>query len=167
MSTIDRRVLLGTIAVAGAATAASAQQTLEMSELRKEAEIACLYHCDFGDTQRFSQMITNINNHYSAYDTNPFALELAIVAHGQGVKFFLQDLAGTSWKDDDAALKLFPQIEGQAKNGLQVYLCDITFQRLKLDRSKVHKADWIRFVPSGVASVAALQAKGYAYLKVG
>jgi intracellular sulfur oxidation DsrE/DsrF family protein len=63
--------------------------------------------------------------------------------------------------------KIFPTIDAQAKNGLKVYLCNITFERQKIDRSKVRKADWIRFVPSGVATVAAMQAAGFAYLKVG
>ena len=98
---------------------------------------------------------------------DPFALQLAIVAHGAGVKFFFENLEDTSWRDEVMVPKIFPTIEAQAKNGLRVYLCDITFARQKLDRTKVHKADWIQFVPSGVATVADLQSKGFAYLKVG
>lgn len=176
MTDINRRALIGTIAVAGAGMAASgalapahaqAPAILPVFDIKKEADVACLYHCDFGDAPRFVQMMTNISNHYSAVDADPFALQLALVAHGAGVKFFMEDLEGTSWRDEIMVPKIFPNIEAQAKNGLKVYLCNITFERQKLDRSKVRKADWIRFVPSGVATVGALQSKGFAYLKIG
>ncbi len=62
---------------------------------------------------------------------------------------------------------LFERVTALAKNGLKVHLCEITFQRLKLDKAKVKDAPFISFVPSGVATVAALQSKGFAYLKVG
>ncbi len=112
-------------------------------------------------------MITNISNHYSAYGADPFDLQLALVVHGPGVKFFLESLEDTNWRDEFMVPKIFPSIESQAKNGLKVYVCSITFERLKLDRTRVRKADWISFVPSGVATVAALQSKGFAYLKIG
>ena len=177
MTEVDRRALIGTLALAGAGVAASTAsgQTptaggptiLPLADLKKEADTACLYHCDFGNPPRFVQMITNISNHYSAYGADPFALQIAMVVHGQGVKFFLESLEDTNWRDEIMVPKIFGAIEGQAKNGLKVYLCNITFERLKLNRNLVRKADWIRFVPSGVATVAALQGKGFAYLKVG
>jgi intracellular sulfur oxidation DsrE/DsrF family protein len=172
MVEVDRRAIVGAMALVSAgaiASGASAQAPaiLPLSEIKKEADVACLYHCDFGDAPRFVQMITNISNHYSVVSADPFALQLALVVHGAGVKFFFENLEDTNWRDEIMVPKIFPTIEAQAKNGLKVYLCDITFQRQKLDRSKVRKADWIRFVPSGVATVAALQAKGFAYLKVG
>jgi intracellular sulfur oxidation DsrE/DsrF family protein len=172
MTDVNRRALIGTIAAAGAGLAASGAMAqgpaiLPMSDIKKEADAACLYHCDFGDAPRFVQMMTNISNHYSAVGADPFALQLALVAHGAGVKFFLDDLEGTNWRDEIMVPKIFPTIEAQAQNGLKVYLCNITFERLKLDRARVRKADWIRFVPSGVATVGALQSKGFAYLKIG
>ena len=30
---------------------------------KKDTDVACLYHCDFGDPQRFSQMLQNMHNH--------------------------------------------------------------------------------------------------------
>jgi intracellular sulfur oxidation DsrE/DsrF family protein len=172
MVEVDRRALMGAMALVSAgaiASEASAQAPaiLPLSEIKKEADVACLYHCDFGDAPRFVQMITNISNHYSVVSADPFALQLALIVHGAGVKFFIENLEDTIWRDEIMVPKIFPTIDAQAQNGLKVYLCDITFQRQKLDRTKVRKADWIRFVPSGVATVAALQAKGFAYLKVG
>ncbi|AVO45090.1 DsrE family protein [Phreatobacter cathodiphilus] len=169
MPDIDRRILIGGAALATAAATAPAGATpmLQFSDLKKEADVACLYHCDFGDPPRFVQMLTNIGNHFSAYGADPFAIQLVVVAHGAGVKFFLETLEGTSWRDEAMVPQIFDRVALQAKNGLKVHLCDITFQRLNLDRSKVRKADFISFVPSGVATVAALQAKGFAYLKIG
>lgn len=172
MTQIDRRAVLGGIALAGGALAAgnvqAAPTILAMNDLKKEAEVACLYHCDFGDVARFGQMLTNIGNHYSAYGADPFAVQIAVVAHGGGVKFFMEKLDTTLWKDEAAAvLPLYDRVNDLSKNGLQVYLCDITFERLKLDRAHARVAPFIAFVPSGVATVGTLQAKGFGYLKVG
>lgn len=168
--TPSRRGLLAAAAsglAVAATSAAAAPGELSLAEIKKEADVACLYHCDFGDTGRFDQMLTNIANHYSVYDADPFALQLAIVAHGAGVKFFLKDFNGTSWAGETEALKPFERVEALSKNGLKVYLCDITFQRNKIDKAKARDVAFASFVPSGVAAVAALQAKGFAYLKVG
>lgn len=170
MSEIDRRAVLASLMAAGAAAAstrAAAAATVKPDDIKKEAEVACLYHCDFGETPRFAQMLNNISNHYSVYGSNPFDIQLVTVVHSVGVKFFLETLEGTAWRNETVPAELFERVASLAKNGLAVYLCDITFQRLKLDRDKVRKADFIRFVPSGVATIAALQSKGFAYLKVG
>jgi intracellular sulfur oxidation DsrE/DsrF family protein len=168
---VDRRNILGAVAAAGSAlaagTVAAAPAMLKFSDLKKDADVACLYHCDFGDPARFGQMLVNIANHYAAGGTNPLELQLCIVAHGAGVKFFLESLEGTPWVDEVTVPKIFERVENLGKNGLRVYLCDITFERQKLDREKARKNDFVRFVPSGVATVAALQSKGYAYIKIG
>ena len=166
----SRRGLLAAAAsglAVAATSAAAAPKELSLADIKKEADVACVYHCDFGEAARFDQMLTNIANHYSAYGADPFALQLAIVAHGAGVKFFLKDLEGTSWVGDSAALKAFDRVEALAKNGLKIHLCEITFQRNKIDKTKARDVPSASFVPSGVAAVAALQAKGFAYLKIG
>lgn len=153
--------------VGAASPAMAAPRDLKLADLKKEADVACVYHCDFGDPQRFVQMLTNISNHYSAYGADPFALQVVVVAHGPGVKFFLSDLEGTSWREEAMVPKMFERVEDVAKNGLKIHLCEITFSRLKIDKAKARDADFVSFVPSGVATVAALQSKGFAYLKIG
>ena len=153
--------------VAAGAPALAAPRQIGFADLKKESDVACVYHCDFGDPPHFVQMLTNISNHYSAYGADPFALQLAIVAHGPGVKFFLNSLDDTSWRDEVMVPKIFDRVEDVAKNGLRVYLCEITFQRLKIDKAKARDADFISFVPSGVATVGVLQAKGFGYMKIG
>ncbi|MBM3599779.1 MAG: hypothetical protein FJX35_16325 [Alphaproteobacteria bacterium] len=171
MPRFDRRTILTSLAAAGAAgvaaRAAAGPVAVKPADIAKEAEVACLYHCDFGEPARFAQMLNNISNHYAVYGSNTFDIQLAMVVHSVGVKFFLDRLDGTPWQSEQIAPELFERMGSLAKNGLVAYLCEITFQRLKLNRDTVRAAEFIRFVPSGVAAVAVLQSKGFAYLKVG
>jgi intracellular sulfur oxidation DsrE/DsrF family protein len=168
----NRRQVIGALAASGAvlaaATGARANPTvLDLSKLKKETDIACLYHCDFGEPQRFSQLLQNMLNHYSAYEFDGFKLKLVVVAHGAGIKFFLEDLSGTPWERDTIDPEIYKRFVGLAKYGAEAYLCQITYKRLKIDPGKTRKDTFLKFVPSGVATVAELQSKGFAYLKVG
>jgi intracellular sulfur oxidation DsrE/DsrF family protein len=167
LSTTRRGLIAGAAGTLVAASAHAAPAQLAMTDLKKEADVACLYHCDYGDHARFDQTLNNISNHYSVYGADPFALQLVMVAHGPGVKFFLSSLDGSPWKAETIDPKVFDRVKDLAKNGLKVHLCEITFQRNNLDKAKVRDAPFISFVPSGVATVAVLQSKGFAYLKVG
>lgn len=173
MNPTSRRNFIGTLAVSGAALAASragaAPANLDLAALRKDTDYACLYHCDFGDPDRFSQMLTNMNNHLSVYEFDPMRIKLVIVAHGAGIKFFLEDLTGTAWEKnkDKIGEDLYKRVVGLSKFGVEIYLCQITYKRQNIDLDKTRKDDFLKFVPSGVASIAELQSKGFAYLKVG
>lgn len=169
-STLSRRMMMaatagGAAAAAGGAIAAPVHLGLE--DIKKEGEVAVLYHCDYSDDARFEQTLNNIANHYSVYNGDPFALQIVVIAHGGGVKFFLESLEETIWKDQKLPSELFDRAKSLSKNGLKVHLCEITFKRNKLDPSRARQDDFVSFVPSGVAAVAALQTKGFAYMKVG
>lgn len=168
--TTSRREILGAMAVTTAVlapTTAATARDLDLTALKKDTDVACLYHCDFGDPQRFSQMLQNMLNHYSVYDHDGMKLKLVVVAHGQGLKFFLKDLTGSPWERDAVDPDLFKRFEGLAKYGAEAYLCRITFKRLNIDPVKAREGSAFSFVPSGVATVAELQGKGFAYLKTG
>jgi hypothetical protein len=170
MKDISRRLLLWGSALGGLFAvdrASAAPGKLAFSAFKKGADVNALYHCDFGDARRFGQMLTNINNHLSVYDFDPFKAKIVIVAHGAGVKFFLKSLDGTPWQKDPIDPALIQRIHALAKYGVEVYICEITFKRNKLDTAIVRDDPYLRLVPSGVAAVAELQGKGYAYLKVG
>lgn len=171
MTMIDRRGLLGGLAVVGTAVAAQSaiaqQKILNVKDIKKETDVACLYHCDFGDPNRIGQMIRNINNHLSVYDFDPFKVKIVVVAHAQGIKPFLKDFEGTPWAADKFPPDLFARFEGLAKYGVDVLLCAITFKANDIDMAKARTEPFIKVVPSGVATVAELQGKGFAYLKVG
>ncbi len=176
MTGIGRRDLIAGLAVAGGAIAASTTasttagaqgRVLDLKTVKKETDIACIYHCDFGDPGRIGQMITNIDNHLSVYDYDPFKAKIVIVAHGQGIKPFIDSYEGTPWAKDTPAPQLFERIVGLAKLGVEVYLCQITFKRNNIDPAKAKAESFIKLVPSGVASLGELQAKGFGYVKVG
>lgn len=173
MTDIDRRHLIGALAagsavLAGAVPALAANRELRLTDLKKDTDVACLYHCDFGDDRRYDAMLRNINNHLSAHDFDPLGVKIVIVAHGPGIKYHLSDLAGTRWEKAPA---IDPEYEKRmaalAQYGVEVYLCRITFERMGLDLARAKQVPFIKIVPSGVATVAYLQSKGYAYLKVG
>lgn len=170
---IDRREVLGALAVGGAAVAGSSvalaqSRELALADIKKETEVACVYHCDFGVDARYSALLRNVNNHLSVYGFDPFKAKIVIVAHAAGIKYHLKSLAGTPWeKDPPIDPELEKRMEGLAKYGVDVYLCKITFQVQKIDLGLAKEAPYIKLVPSGVATAAALQGKGFAYLKVG
>lgn len=171
MSLTSRRNFLGTLALGGAALGTTAVSALpgklNVAAVKKEADVACIYHCDFGDPQRFSQLLRNMNNHLSVYEFDPFKVKLVIVAHGAGLKFFLKDLSGTQWENETVNEDLYQRFVGLTKFGVEAYLCEITYKLNKIDMEKTREGAYLKFVPSGVATVAELQGKGFAYLKVG
>jgi len=169
MST-TRRGMIGALAASGASfatTALAAPTLLDLNGVKKETDVACVYHCDFGDPQRFSQMLQNILNHYSAYEFDAFKLKIVVVAHAAGLKFFLDDLSGTPWEKETINPEIYQRFVGLTKYGVEAYLCQITYKRQNIDPAKTRKDSFLKFVPSGVATVAELQGKGFAYLKVG
>ena len=170
-SKTSRRGFIGALALSGAALGASrvhaAPDKLKLDDIKKDTDVACLYHCDFGDVQRFSQMLTNMNNHLSAYEFDPMRVKLVIVTHGAGIKYFLADRTGTPWEKDEIDPEIYKRFVGLTKFGVEAYLCEITYKRLKIDPAKTRSESFLKFVPSGVATVAELQGKGFAYLKVG
>jgi uncharacterized protein len=172
MKKVDRRSVVGALVTAGAAAAAAdvakaLPPELKLRDLQLKTQFGCLYHCDFGDHARFSQQLRNINNHFAAYNYDPRALKLIIVAHSAGIKFFLKDLADTPWAQETIDPELVERTKSLSQHGLEVYLCKVTFATLKIDLAKARADNFIKFVPSGIATASALQAKGYSYLKVG
>jgi intracellular sulfur oxidation DsrE/DsrF family protein len=162
--------MIGALAASSASlatTALAAPALLDLNGIKKETDVACVYHCDFGDPRRFAQMLNNMNNHYSAYEFDAFKLKLVVVAHAAGLKFFLEDLSGTPWEKDTIDPELYKRFTALTKYGAEAYLCQITYKRQNIDMAKTRKDPFLKFVPSGVATVAELQGKGFAYLKVG
>ncbi len=170
MSETTRRGMIGALAASGATlatTALAAPALLDLNAVKKDTDVACLYHCDYGDPQRFSAMLQNMNNHYSAYEFDSFKLKLVMVVHSAGLKFFLDDLTGTPWEKETINPEIYQRFTALTKYGAEAYLCQITYKRLNIDPAKTKKDAFLKFVPSGVATVAELQGKGFAYLKVG
>jgi intracellular sulfur oxidation DsrE/DsrF family protein len=170
--TTNRRGVFGLFGLAAsgfaaAAAAAAEGKHLKFSDLKKSPGMAVLYHVDFGEPARFAQVLNNITNHYAAYDNDPKKIKIVIVTHSQGVKYFMTDLSGTPWEKETIDPAIYSRFVELSRVGLEAYLCEVTFRRLKLDPAKAKVEPFISWVPSGVAAVGDLQAKGYSYLKVG
>lgn len=172
MTDVRRRDVLAGLAVAGGVIAATQPsqveaRTIDVKSIKKDTDVACVYHCDFGEPTRIGQMITNIDNHLSVYDYDPFKAKIVVVAHGAGIKPMLDNLEGTPWAKDAPYTAIYERYKTLAKLGVEVYLCQITFKRNNIDPAKARTDDFIKLVPSGVGTVAELQTKGYSYVKVG
>ncbi len=63
LSTTRRGIIVGAAGGLVAASAHAAPQALSMTDLKKEADVACSYHCDYGDGARFYQTLNNISNY--------------------------------------------------------------------------------------------------------
>ena len=124
----SRREIVGALAASGAVLASTSgargnPASLDLAQVKKDTDVACLYHCDFGDPQRFSQMLQNMLNHYSAYEFDSFKLKLVVVAHGAGLKFFLEDRTGTPWENDNIDPELYQRFVGLTKYGVEASIC--------------------------------------------
>ena len=115
----------------------------------------------------FFAMLQNMLNHYSAYEFDSFKLKLVVVVHGAGLKFFLDDRAARRGRTTTSIRSSTSASPASPSTGSRGYLCQITYKRLNIDPAKTRKDSFLKFVPSGVATVAELQTKGFAYLKVG
>src|ERR671927_1989051 len=97
----SRRGLLGAASVAVASLVAGTRisfagnKQLAFSDMNKGRGTACLYHCDFGDPQRFAQVLNNITNHFGAYNNDRNKIKSVLVLHSAGIKFLLPDLNDT------------------------------------------------------------------------
>ena len=82
-----------------------------------------------------------MNNHLSVYEFDPMRIKLVIVAHGAGLKFFLEDLSGTAVGEgqDRSATTSTSASSGLSKFGVEVYLCQITYKRQNIDLAKTRK----------------------------
>ena len=119
--------------------AAAAPDKLDLAALKKDTDIACLYHCDFGDPNRFGQMLTNMNNHLSVYEFDDMRVKLVIVTHGAGVQVLHRRPDGTPWANDKIDPDLYKRFTGLSKFGVEAYLCEITFKRNNIDLGKAKK----------------------------
>lgn len=170
MPGFQRRNLVTALAVGaglGIRSALAAPPMLKLKDIEKESDLACVYHCDFGEERRFSQMLDNIRNHIEVYNFDPLALKVVIVAHAAGVRFFLSDLAGTPWEKNPFDQEIQGRMAALGGYGVQGLICAITLAKNKISEDRVRPEAWLRMIPSGIAAVATLQAKGFAYVKIG
>ncbi len=129
-----------------------------------------VYHADFADPRRFSAMLTSINNMVNYYENEMIDSDVRIVFVAHGIRFVTDDkLNGTPFEEDQALSERRDNLKGRLTSlnnvkGVKLELCDLTRSQIKLDPDKLYEG--VVTVPSGVVEVAALQHKGFAYIKV-
>jgi intracellular sulfur oxidation DsrE/DsrF family protein len=111
-----------------------------------------VYHIN--DSTNATAALRNVGNHK---DVNPEA-QIVVVTHALGVDFLME---GAKDKNGNPYNVM---VEGLVSRGVVFDVCEITLKNRKLERNQfIPEA---QFVPSGVAELGKLQARGgYAYIK--
>ena len=111
-----------------------------------------VYHVN--DSANAAAALRNAGNHL---DVNP-QVQIIVVTHALGVDFLMEGARDKNGNPYNVA------VEALAERGVTFDVCEITLKSRKLERSQfIPEA---KFVPSGVAEIGKLQARGgFAYLK--
>jgi len=111
-----------------------------------------VYHVN--DSVNAAAALRNAGNHL---DVNPQA-QIVVVTHALGVDFLMEGARDKNGNPYNVA------VEGLTERGVIFDVCEITLKSRKLERKQfIPEA---RFVPSGVAEIGKLQARGgFAYIK--
>ncbi len=114
-----------------------------------------VYHLNYDNPKRQKGMLRNINNHIKAVGAKK--LDLRVVMHGKG--YTMLKFANNDLQLQNTIIKL-------KDKGVKFQLCANTIRGKKLDIKKLfgYNPD-TDMVPSGVAEIAKLQQKGFAYIR--
>jgi intracellular sulfur oxidation DsrE/DsrF family protein len=126
-----------------------------------------VYHINYDDPKLQLAAMRNIQNHINAVGAEN--LELKVVLHGNGLSLLLypDSLAKLSkFKQANATDEMTARIDGLKSQGVAFQICGNTVRGRNVDlAADVYDADEADVVPSGVAELAKLQARGYTYIK--
>ena len=115
--------------------------------------IKVVYHNNEG-IDHAPQALRNVRNHLSV---DPKA-KIVFVSHAAGIDFLMK---GAKDKNGNPFEVTVQDLESK---GVEFRVCEITLKSRNIDKSQM--IDDLKYVPSGVAEVARLQAQEhYAYLK--
>jgi|Deesub1362A_J573_1020465.scaffolds.fasta_scaffold04155_5 hypothetical protein len=114
-----------------------------------------VYHINSSDFKVIGGALRNIQNHINAVGEDK--LDIVVVVHAGGHVMFRKDKTNP---------QIINKIKSLQKQGVKFRQCVTTLKRKKIRLGKdtviLTEAD---LVPSGVAEIAELQMKGYAYIK--
>ncbi len=125
-----------------------------------------VYHINYDNPKQQAGALNNIQNHINAVGKEN--LEIRVVLHGNGLSLLLDpdSLSKVKMKYANANDNLQSKISGLKDQGINFNVCANTLKGRNIsfedDLYDVTKAD---IVPSGVAELAILQGKGFAYIK--
>ncbi|MCC7016930.1 MAG: DsrE family protein [Rhodospirillales bacterium] len=116
-----------------------------------------VYHINYAGGEQnklYHAAMTNIQNHISAIGANK--LDIKVVMHGLGLDI-LKDA-----KEDQG---LRSKVQGLKNQHVSFEVCGIALERRKINYKDLYDVAEGDIVPSGVAEIAKLQHRGYAYIK--
>ena len=114
-----------------------------------------VYHINYDNPKRQKGALRNIQNHINAVGKEK--LDLRVVMHGKGVT--LMKLANNDANVQSKVINL-------KKQGIKFNVCNNTLVGKKINyKNDLFDVEQSDIVPSGVAEIAHLQKKGYAYVK--
>ncbi len=114
-----------------------------------------VYHINYNDQKQLTAALGNAKNHIAAIGKDK--IDMKIVMHGNGVD--LLKIANTN-------LDMQQKVINLKKDGVDFEVCKNTLVGKKINyKSDLFDVSEKDIVPSGVAEVAILQHKGYAYIK--
>lgn len=148
--------------------------TPSMSAEKKKAKAdekvrKAVYHCDFGDVNRFDSMLRNAYNLVNYYTENNIPYDVRVVANGACVQFLLKDKSGTQFAEKKIDEKLQKSIDERMSSlvdgyGVKFEQCNITLKRTNIPKEKLKS--FCTITESGQVRVVELHDEGFAYIKV-
>lgn len=126
-----------------------------------------VYHINYDDPKQQKSALGNIQNHINAVGAEN--MDIKVVLHGNGLSLLLEPDSLShlpKFKSANADQNMLPRIDNLKSQGVVFNVCNNTVQGRKVNVNKdlydVVESD---IVPSGVAELSHLQAKGYTYIK--
>ncbi len=125
-----------------------------------------VYHINYANAKQQAGALRNIQNHINAVGKEN--LDLKVVMHGKGLTLLLDPNAAdnTKFKAGNATDEIQAKVSGLKDQGVGFQVCANTLRGKKISyENDLYDVSKIDIVPSGVAELASLQAKGYTYIK--
>ena len=114
-----------------------------------------VYHVNVDDEKLLKATLGNIQNHINAVGKEN--IDLRVVMHGPGVQLLQIANKNPDFQDKVSNLK---------RQGVHFNVCNNTLVGKKIDyKTDLYDVSKEDIVPSGVAELAALQSKGFSYVK--
>jgi intracellular sulfur oxidation DsrE/DsrF family protein len=128
-----------------------------------------VYHCDFGDANRFDSLLRNAYNLVNHYTENNIPYDVRVVANGACVQFLLKDKSGTQFAEKKIDEKVQKSIDERMSSlvdgyGVKFEQCNITLKRTNIPKEKLKP--FCTITESGQVRVVELHDEGFAYIKV-
>lgn len=126
-----------------------------------------VYHVNFDNPKQQTGALRNVQNHINAVGAEN--LDLRVVMHGHGVSMVLLPEALPSlpkFRHANADQQMQARVDGLRNQGVTFKVCANTLTGRNVDREdQLYNVDAEDIVPSGVAELAHLQARGFTYIK--